>query len=331
MKQFDFRSTPLLLIGRDPDMLTLLREVLIESGFFVVARLLDGFLINLETSEDRPSLILYDEAIPEVDAERVFYLLQDSPIWREIPLLILSDHFDGARVARCLDRGVAEFITKPFDVDELGARVRKILRDVIEDELLIEEASAQAVTSLEGFAGDLSYMNLSDLLINLHQNMRSGSLLVNMEEGDYHFYLAEGQLLGMDGPNEMRGTKALFRAIRDFSGQFVFTPRAENEPLPVEPRDFGPLPNLILSAVQEADEFPLTRKELPPDPERVKIASDEASKEIFSKDFRILRPLLQSPDRQATIDELIDAYPKTDLETAQEILDLYTQKLLVLA
>ena len=77
MKQFDFRSTPLLLIGRDPDMLTLLREVLMEAGFFVVARLLDGFLLNLNNSEDYPSLILYDEAMPEVDAERVFYLLQD--------------------------------------------------------------------------------------------------------------------------------------------------------------------------------------------------------------------------------------------------------------
>ena len=329
MKQFDFRSTPLLLIGRDPDMLTLLREVLIEAGFFVVARLLDGFLINLESSEDRPSLILYDEAMPEVDAERVFYLLQDSSRWRSTPFLILSDHFDGARVARCLDRGVAEFITKPFDVDELGARVRKILRDVIEDEMLAEAANAQSVTSLEGFAGDLSYMNLSDLLINLHQNMRSGSLAVNMEKGDYLFHLDGGQLIGMEGPGEMRGKKALFRAIRDFYGKFVFNPRPEDEPLPIEPRDFGPLPNLILAAVQEADEYPLTRKELPPDPEPLKIASEEASREIFSGDFRILRPLLQSNDRQATVDELIDAFPKTDLETAQEILDLFNRGLLV--
>lgn len=331
MKQLDFRSTPLLLVGRDPDMLTLLREVLIEAGFFVVARLLDGFLLNLETSEDRPSLILYDETTPEIDAERIYYLLQDSERWSETPFLILSDHFDGARVARCLDRGVDEFITKPFDVDELGARVRKLLRNALEhdDHLSSLEGASQAYTELEGFAGDLSYMNLSDLLINLHQNLRAGELMVTMDSGDFTFYLQRGQLVAMEGPHGMRGKKALYRAIREFYGKFVFSPYDESDQIPVETADYGPLPNLILSAVQEADEYPLTRKELPADPDTVKIASEEASQILFAGDFRILRPLLKSPDRTCTINQLIDSYPKTDLETARELLEMFERDLLV--
>lgn len=321
MKQLDFRTYPLLLIGRDPDMLALLREVLLDAGFFVVARLSDGFLLNLDSDGDRPSLILYDEAQPEIDAERVFYLLQDSEGWRDIPFAILSDHADGSRVARCLDRGVAEFVTKPFDVSELAARVRKVLREVMEDQ-------HQHHPEPEGFAGDLSYMNLSDLLINLHQNMRTGELLVTMDEGEYVFELFQGKLVGMHGPLEMQGKKALYRAIRLFYGKFVFTPSAE-EVAPADAHDFGPLPNLILSAVQEADEYPLTRTQLPAHPTRVEIASDEARAEIFSGDFRILRPLLQSDDRCATIDELIAHYPKTDLEAARELLRLYERDLLV--
>lgn len=320
MRQYDFRSTPLLLIGRDPDMLSLLREVLLEAGFFVVARLSDGFLLNLEGSRDHPSLILYDEATPEIDAERVFYLLQDAePPWCDIPFTILSDHFDGARVARCLDRGVAEFVTKPFDVDELAARVRKVLRGVIE-----EEANQQH-EGPEGFAGDLAYMNLPDLLINLHQNIRTGELGVVMEEGEYCFWLRKGKLRRVTGPGQMSGRKALFRAIRQFYGKFVFTP-IEGLELDEE-REFGELPNLILQAVQEADEFPLSRNQLPPNPVCVELVNTKP--EAASGDLRLLRPLLQDEQGQVTVDELIFAYHKTDLEAAQELLKLYQREVLV--
>ncbi len=325
MKQFDFRSAPLLLIGRDSDMLALLREVLIEAGFFVVARLSDSFLLNLDNSEDRPALIIYDEASPEVDAERIFYLLQDSSHWRDTPFMIISDHFEGTRVARCLDRGVAEFVIKPFDVDELAARVRKLLREVMEE--AAAEAAQKHQPSPEGFAGDLAYMNLPDLLINLHQNMRTGSLVVQMTEGEYTFDLDNGKLVEVSGPQEISGRKALYRAIRKFYGTFVFNP-AEDAP-EGSGHEYGELPNLILSAVQEADEFPLTRNQLPGEGVLVELADGDRAEEVFQGDFRILRPLLQSEDKRSTIDDLILASHKTDLEAAQELLDFYQRDLIV--
>lgn len=315
MRQFDFRSTPLLLIGRDPDMLGLLREVLLDSGFFVIARLSDGFLLNLDSSQDQPSLILYDEAQPEVDAERVFYLLQDAPRWRDIPFMILSDINDGTRVARCLDRGVAEFVAKPFDVVELAARVRKILREAMED------AQQSSEVEVEGFAGDLSYMNLSDLLLNLHQNVRTGELHVTMQEGEYVFWLHQGKLVKVLGPARIGGRKALYRAIRLFYGKFTFTPSESDAP-PADARDFGPLPNLILQSVQESDEFPLIRQKLPEDPVQVRIANQEAASRVLAGEDKILRPLLQSEGRRATIDQLILASADSDLDAAQQLYDL---------
>ncbi len=313
MKQLDFRSAPLLLIGRDPDMLSLLREVLLDAGFFVVARLSDGFLLNLEKMRDRPHLILYDEALPEMDAERIFYILQDSEDWRDIPFMILSDIYEGARIARCLDRGVAEFIPKPFDVEELAARIRKQLREILEAEQNLQNEA------LDGFAGDLSYMNLSDLLLNLNQNIRTGELHLSLTNGeDYLFVLYQGKLVRVEGPEGMRGKKAMFRAIRLFYGKFVFHPMSEDPP-PTQTQDFGPLPNLVLQAVQEADEFPLTRNQLPEDPDEIMLVNDDPSAEIFQKDFRILHPLLQSPTKRITVDSLIRQSSKTDLDAALEI------------
>lgn len=323
MKQLDFRSAPLLLIGRDPDMLSLLREVLLDAGFFVVARLSDGFLLNLEKMRDRPHLILYDEALPEMDAERIFYILQDSPDWSHIPFMILSDIYEGARIARCLDRGVAEFIPKPFDVEELAARIRKQLREIIEANQNLQNEA------VDGFAGDLSYLNLSDLLLNLDQNVRTGELHLSLINGeDYLFVLFQGKLVRVEGPNGMRGKKALFRAIRLFYGKFVFHPMSE-EPPPTQTQDFGPLPNLVLQAVQEADEFPLTRTQLPEDPALVQLANEDPSSEVFQKDFRILHPLLQSDSKRVTVDDLIRLSIKTDLDAARELFSLFDEGHLV--
>lgn len=323
MNQLDFRSAPLLLIGRDPDMLSLLREVLIDAGFFVTARLSDGFLLNLEKVRDLPHLIIYDESHPEMDAERIFYILQDEPSWRQVPFTLLSDMYDGARVARCLDRGMAEFIPKPFDVDELAARIRKLLRAALKN--------AQPEIISEGFAGDLSYLNLSDVLLNLDQNVRTGELRIFMSNGEeYSFVVYQGKLVRVDGPEGMRGKKAIYRAIRLFYGKFAFHPMPEDPP-PTDTQDFGPLPNLVLQAVQEADEFPLTRDKLPADPTPVMLANDDPSSEVFQQDFRILRPLLKKEDRRIAIDELIKHSSKPDLDAAKDLLTLFEEGHLIVA
>jgi DNA-binding response OmpR family regulator len=317
---------PLMLVGRDPDMLGLLREVLIDAGFLVSAKLLDSFARNI-TSHEPASVLIYDESPGEADAERLWASLQDTG-WARVPLVVLSEVFDGARVARCLDRGISEYITKPFDVDELAARVRKVLREQMTQERggLVEPSEIQPE---EGFSGDLAYMGLPDLLMNLHQNRRTGELTVSMDEGDYAFQFSRGELVNVTGPERIKGNKALYRAIRLFYGRFVFAPLEDAHAFE-RTNDYGPLPNLVLSAVQESDEYPITRNQLPPDPITVML-SPEASSEAFSQDLRLLRPLLKRPDLSYTIDDLVLASPKTDLQAASELLRLYNDAVLVLA
>ena len=325
--QLDFKHHPLLLVGRDPDMLGLLREVLMEAGFAVRAKLLDGFLRGL-ANEERPALIIYDESQPELDAERIFYHLQEHGDWGRVPFMLLSDVYHGARIARCLDRGMAEFVDKPFDVDELGGRIRKLLRAARQERLEqrgLESASAE--DERQGFSGDLAFMGLPDLLMNLHQNLRSGELTVTMEDGEYGFAFLKGKLVYARGPLQIKGRKALFRAIRLFYGKFAFVPEPDDTYSPPKLYDYGELPNLVLSAVQESDEYPLTRQRLPPHPILVGLGAQ--APDVFSGDFRILRPLLQSPSREITVDELVVMSNKTDLEAAQEVLKLFEQGLLV--
>lgn len=323
--QLDFKNYPLLLVGRDPDMLGLLREVLMDAGFTVRAKLMEGFLRGLG-AEDRPALIIYDESQPELDAERIFYHLQEQEGgWGAVPFMLLSDVYHGARIARCLDRGMIEFVDKPFDVDELGGRIRKILRQSVG--VGASAGLGAGSDERQGFSGDLAFMGLPDLLMNLHQNMRTGELTVVMEDGEYGFAFLKGKLVYARGAHQSRGRKALFRAIRLFYGKFAFLPEPDDSFAPPKMYDYGELPNLVLSAVQESDEYPLTRQRLPPHPILVGLTAQ--APDVFSADFRILKPLLQNPNRECTVDELIVHSNKTDLEAAQEVFKLFEQGILM--
>lgn len=315
--QLDFQKSQLMLIGRDPEMLGLLKEVLMSAGFSVDAQAADEFLRGMHKASI-PTLLIYDETQPAVDAERIYYMLQENADWQEVPFMLLSDVYNGARIARCLDRGVAEFVDKPFDVDELAGRIRKVLRQQNMDIPGDQDGH-------EGFSGDLSFMGQPDLLITLHQNRRTGLLVLHMEDGEYIFWFKAGKLVYVEGPEGMSGVKPFNRAIRLFYGRFSFVPQDAAEFKPALEEDYGGIPNLILSAVQESDEYPLSRDKLPPDPILVRLSEPPES---FSGDVGVLKPLVKGIN-EATIDELVRASPMTDLNAVNSLLEVFEAGLIV--
>lgn len=309
--QLDFQKSQLMLIGRDPEMLGLLQEVLMSAGFSVDAKAADEFLRSMNR-EAIPTLLIYDETQPAVDAERIYYMLQENTDWQGVPFMLLSDVYNGARIARCLDRGVAEFVDKPFDVDELAGRIRKVLRQQNMD--IPGEQDGH-----EGFSGDLSFMGLPDLLINLHQNRRTGLLILLMEDGEYTFWFKQGTLVYVEGPEGMSGVKPFNRAIRLFYGRFSFVPQEAAEFKPAAEERYAELPNLVLAAVQESDEYPLSRDRLPPDPILVRLSEPPES---FSGDVGVLQPLVDGLT-EATIDELVRASSMNDLDAVVSLLEVF--------
>lgn len=315
--QLDFQTSQLMLIGRDPEMLGLLQEVLMSAGFSVAAKAADEFLRVMHAHEI-PTLLIYDETQPAVDAERIYYMLQENTDWQGVPFMLLSDVYNGARIARCLDRGVAEFVDKPFDVDELAGRIRKVLRQQNMDIPGDQDGH-------EGFSGDLSFMGLPDLLINLHQNRRTGVLVLHMEDGEYTFWFKQGTLVYVEGPGGMSGAKPFNRAIRLFYGRFSFVPQSAEEFKPASEETYGEIPNLVLSAVQASDEYPLSRDKLPPDPILVRLNEPAES---FSGNLGVLKPLVQGAP-EATIDELVRASPAMDLDAVVSLLEAFEAGLIV--
>jgi two-component system KDP operon response regulator KdpE len=75
--------------------------------------------------KDPPDLILLDMMMPRVDGFEVCRRLRQ---WSQIPIIGLSARGDSADKVRCLDLGADDYITKPFGIDELIARIKAVLR-----------------------------------------------------------------------------------------------------------------------------------------------------------------------------------------------------------
>jgi two-component system, OmpR family, KDP operon response regulator KdpE len=88
----------------------------------------------LEAAADaHPDLVILDLGLPDMDGVDVIRLLRT---WTQVPIVILSGRVNSAAKVDALDAGADDYVTKPFSVDELLARIRAVTRRTTEPELV---------------------------------------------------------------------------------------------------------------------------------------------------------------------------------------------------
>jgi DNA-binding response OmpR family regulator len=117
----------ILLVEDDPNVLELLRFNLAKEGFRV-SYTSDGNLVLAEVRRFRPELIVLDLMLPGLPGLEVCRQLRASDIYCGIAILILSARTDEADRVLGLEMGADDYVTKPFSLAELIARIRALLR-----------------------------------------------------------------------------------------------------------------------------------------------------------------------------------------------------------
>jgi diguanylate cyclase (GGDEF)-like protein len=102
--------------------------------------------------QERPDVILLDVNMPQIDGFKVCRHLQEIPTTHDIPILFLTADQNPGNLAKALDAGASDYISKPFNAIELEARVRVALRTKQVIDLLQERARIDAVTGLNNRA-----------------------------------------------------------------------------------------------------------------------------------------------------------------------------------
>tara|TARA_B110000003_G_scaffold257285_1_gene275473 strand:- start:118 stop:813 length:696 start_codon:yes stop_codon:yes gene_type:complete len=130
----------ILLIEDEPSQVELIHYNLNAEGYEVLVAV-DGEK-GLELAlEEIPDLILLDWMLPKVSGIEVCRQLRRSKITREIPIIMLTARSEESDKIRGLDIGADDYITKPYSIKELLARVRATMRrpsaSVISDQLIV--------------------------------------------------------------------------------------------------------------------------------------------------------------------------------------------------
>ncbi|WP_420995255.1 two-component system response regulator KdpE [Cupriavidus sp. 30B13] len=120
---FDF-SPAVLLVEDEPHIRRFVREALQAEGCAVhEAETLKRGLIDAGTRQ--PDIVILDLGLPDGDG---MTLIREMRTWTEVPVLVLSARSGEDDKIAALDAGADDYLTKPFGVGELIARVRVLLR-----------------------------------------------------------------------------------------------------------------------------------------------------------------------------------------------------------
>ena len=186
----------ILAVDDDEIILELLKEVVAAAGFPDITLVDSGAaaLKAIEQSPTRFDCFLLDIQMPEMDGIQLCDKIRKIPAYRSTPVLMITAMADRQYIDRAFSAGASDYVTKPFDVLELGTRVKlaarlikeqnavedkdfalEALRDQIETVQSIHVADEVQIDGVAGMIGKLAFENY---LLQLSRGGLFGSCLV---------------------------------------------------------------------------------------------------------------------------------------------------------
>ncbi len=154
----------LLVVDDDPKIQRLLQSQLTLRGF-TVQSVSTGREALMAIGDEPPQLVLLDLSLPEMDGISVCKQLRG---WSEVPVILLTANDAVDSKIAALESGADDYLTKPFHMGELMARIRSVLR-----------------RANSGLA-DSSTFSLGDIMIDLAQReVRRGDELIHLTRMEF--------------------------------------------------------------------------------------------------------------------------------------------------
>ena len=121
---------PYVLVMEDEDALATLVQYNLEKEGYRVVVAADGEEGMLQIDERLPDLVLLDWMLPKLSGIEVCRRIRGRPETRNLPVIMLTARGEETDRVRGLDTGADDYMTKPFSMVELNARIRAVLRRI---------------------------------------------------------------------------------------------------------------------------------------------------------------------------------------------------------
>jgi two-component system KDP operon response regulator KdpE len=170
-------ATPIrvLVVDDEPPIRKLLRTGLGTQGYQTLDA--PNAKIALELMADKPDLVILDLGLP--DMQGLDLLREIRARWEDLPIVVLSSRGDETAKVEALDLGADDYVTKPFGMEELLARIRTALRHKLHVQ------------------GERPLFKLGDLSVDLVRRIvKKGDVVVKLSPKEYELLRVMVQYAG---------------------------------------------------------------------------------------------------------------------------------------
>ncbi len=179
------RKRILFAVNHPPAVLEL-RKSLVTSGYEV--KIVDNGAVALTLCREfRPHLLCADHDLTKIDGHHLFRELKLQSATKNIAFVLMSKHRSVDERVHSIDLGVDDYISIPFDLEEILMRFEIILREIETFEALPKNTS-------KGFSGKLSDLSLIELLQTLEIGQKSGLIKLQSHTAEGVVFLKNGEV-----------------------------------------------------------------------------------------------------------------------------------------
>jgi two-component system alkaline phosphatase synthesis response regulator PhoP len=127
IRKFSDTRLKILIVDDEIDtLLPLKRSLQVED--YAIIEAFNGYEAIDKAKNEIPDLILLDLMMPEMDGYEACARLKNDVLTRNIPIIILTAKDAVREKIKGLDTGADDYVTKPFNLNELKARIKSVLR-----------------------------------------------------------------------------------------------------------------------------------------------------------------------------------------------------------
>ena len=205
-------SKPLILVVEDDvPVRNLITITLKTHGYrYLTAGTGDGAVI--ETSSHNPDVVLLDLGLPDMDGVDVIRKIRT---WSNLPIIVISARSEDTDKIDALDAGADDYLTKPFSVEELLARLRVVERRMalMNDEAQIAESVYTNGRLRIDFAAGCAYMGDKELHLTSTEYKLPCLMAKNTGKVLTHTYITQ-KVWGSSWENDIASLRVFMATLR---------------------------------------------------------------------------------------------------------------------
>ena len=202
----------LILIVEDDAPVRNLMTTTLKAHYYRYLKAANGESAIMEASSHNPDIILLDLGLPDIDGVEVIKKIRT---WSNVPIIVISARSEDRDKIDALDAGADDYLTKPFSVEELLARLRVTQRrlSVMQNDPATESPVFQNGNLRVDYAAGCAYLDGEELHLTPIEYKLLCLLARNVGKVLTHTYITQ-QIWGSSWENDIASLRVFMATLR---------------------------------------------------------------------------------------------------------------------